>query len=60
MKKLFNYLRETKGEMKHVNWPTKQQTIAYTSLVVIISIAVSIYLGFFDFLFVEGIGILAK
>lgn len=60
MKKLFNYLREIKGEMKHVNWPTKQQTIAYTSLVVIISIVVSIYLGFFDFLFVEGVGILSK
>ena len=60
MEKLFNYLRETKGEMKHVNWPTKHQTIAYTSLVIIISIAVAIYLGFFDFLFTEGISTLAK
>ena len=60
MKKLFNYLRETKGEMKHVNWPTKTQTIAYTILVIVLSLALAIYLGVFDFLFTEGVSLLAN
>lgn len=60
MKKLFNYLRETKGEMKHVNWPTKTQTIAYTILVIVLSLALAIYLGIFDFLFTEGVSLIAN
>ncbi len=60
MKKLFNYVRETKGEMKHVNWPTRKQTIAYTILVIIMSIALAIYLGILDFLFTEGVSLLAN
>ncbi|MFZ3029970.1 MAG: preprotein translocase subunit SecE, partial [Minisyncoccia bacterium] len=33
MSKFIEYLKETKGELKHVNWPTKQQTMYYTLLV---------------------------
>ncbi len=55
MKKLLNYFKDTRGEMKHVNWPTKNQTTAYTILVILISVAVAFYLGLFDFLFTEGI-----
>ncbi len=48
---LKSYIQETRGEMKHVSWPTHRQTIVYTLLVVGVSIAVSLYLGFFDFVF---------
>lgn len=51
MSKVTDYLRETKGEMKHVSWPTRQQVINFTMLVVAISVLVSIFLGFFDFIF---------
>jgi preprotein translocase SecE subunit len=47
--KLTEYLRETRGEMKHVTWPTKTQTVAYTVVVILISIAVGYGLGAFDF-----------
>jgi len=52
---LLDYIRDTKGEMKHVSWPTKSQAIAYTALVLVISIALSIYLGFFDYIFTRVI-----
>jgi preprotein translocase SecE subunit len=55
MKKLFNYIKETKGEIKHISWPTRKQTIVYTLLVVFISFFIAIYLGLFDFLFTEGV-----
>ena len=48
---LFNYIKETKGELKHVNWPSRKQITAYTVLVILISFAVSVYLGIFDRLF---------
>ncbi|MFA6078029.1 MAG: preprotein translocase subunit SecE [Candidatus Paceibacterota bacterium] len=47
--KLFDYLKETQGEMKHVNWPTKSQTVAFTIVVILISVAVGYGLGAFDF-----------
>ncbi|OHA33262.1 MAG: preprotein translocase subunit SecE [Candidatus Taylorbacteria bacterium RIFCSPLOWO2_01_FULL_45_15b] len=48
---LSQYLSETKGEIKHVSWPTRKQSIAYTAVVIIISIAVGVFLGLFDVLF---------
>lgn len=52
---IFNFLREVKGEMKHMNWPTKKQTVAYTVMVVVISIFVAVYVGVFDHVFSLGI-----
>lgn len=51
--KIAEYLRETKGELKHVSWPTRKQAIAFTVLVVAISIITAVYLGAFDALFSE-------
>jgi preprotein translocase subunit SecE len=45
------YLSETKGELKHVNWPTRQQTINYTLVVIGISLVVALALSFFDLIF---------
>lgn len=45
------YLRDAKGELSHVSWPSRRQAVAFTALVVVISILTSIYLGAFDTLF---------
>ncbi len=52
---LKQYINETKAELKHVSWPTRNQTIIYTLLVIVISVALSIYLGIFDYIFTLGI-----
>lgn len=49
------YIKDTQGELRHVAWPTQLQTIVYTILVVAISIAVSLYLGLFDYIFTTGL-----
>ena len=49
------YIKDTQGELRHVAWPTRLQTIVYTILVVAISIGVSLYLGLFDYLFTTGL-----
>ena len=53
---LIQYLKDTRGELNHVAWPTRMQTIIYTSLVIALSIFVALYLGFFDYVFTTGLG----
>ena len=48
---IINYIRETKGEMKHVSWPTRYQATMYTVLIIVISLFVAAYLGLFDWIF---------
>lgn len=49
MNSIIEYLRSTRGELKHVSWPTQRQTVIYTTLVVAISIVTGVYLGVLDF-----------
>ncbi|MEY4747708.1 MAG: hypothetical protein RLZZ416_757 [Candidatus Parcubacteria bacterium] len=55
MASIGQYLKDTRGELRHVAWPTRMQTIVYTILVALISIVVSFYLGLFDFLFTSSL-----
>jgi preprotein translocase subunit SecE len=48
-----DYLRDTKAELRHVSWPTKQQTLNYTVIVLVISIGTGIFLGVIDFGFAQ-------
>jgi len=49
------YFKDTRGELRHVAWPTQTQTIVYTILVAAISIGIAVYLGFFDFVFTTSL-----
>jgi len=51
MEKIIQFLKDAKAELWKVNWPTKEQTINYTLLVIGISIAVAIFLGSLDWFF---------
>ena len=48
---LVDYLRDTKGELKHVNWPSRKAAIGFTILVIAISLGVGFGLGLLDYLF---------
>ena len=52
---LFQYLKETKAELKEVKFPSTTQTITYTILVVVISVLVAVGLGAVDLGLREGI-----
>lgn len=49
--KILDYLQDTRAEMKHVSWPTQRQVIAYTLVVIILSLVTAALLGAFDYLF---------
>ncbi|MDP3784976.1 MAG: preprotein translocase subunit SecE [bacterium] len=46
-----NYLKETRQELRHVNWPTRRETIRFTLLVLGISAVIAAFLGLLDILF---------
>jgi len=49
--KIITFLKEVRLEMKKVNWPTRQETIRYTLIVIGVSVVVAVFLGGLDFLF---------
>lgn len=51
MSRLGNYVRDTAAEMKRVSWPTQQQALIYSALVIGVSALVAVILSAFDFAF---------
>jgi len=49
--KIITFLKEVKLEIKKINWPTRQQTVRYTLIVIGVSVVVAIFLGGLDFIF---------
>ena len=43
------FLKEVKAELKKVVWPTRKDTIASTSVVVILVLIIALFLGLVDF-----------
>ncbi len=50
-----NYLIGSYAEMKKVTWPTKQQTINYSLLVIAMSLGLAIFFAILDYVFNLGI-----
>jgi preprotein translocase subunit SecE len=51
MNRIIQFLKEAKAELQKVNWPTRQQTINYTLIVIGISLAMAMFLGGLDYIF---------
>lgn len=51
MNKLFTYLKNVRGELAFVNWPSRTQAIAHTALIVLISGLVAVLLAGLDYAF---------
>lgn len=50
-----NYFVGSYAEMKKVTWPTKQQTINYSLLVIGLSIGMAVFFAVLDYIFNLGI-----
>ncbi|GMR09471.1 MAG: hypothetical protein BMS9Abin28_0290 [Anaerolineae bacterium] len=47
------YLRETSAELKKVTWPTRQDAIQLTGLVLVVIVISSAVLGLLDYVFAQ-------
>lgn len=52
-KKIVQFLKEVRAELKKVTWPTRKQALFYTAVVVGLSLFVALFLGAFDFIFMK-------
>ncbi len=52
MKKIIQFFKDSYAELSKVVWPSKDEVIASTKLVIISTVAVALILGLIDFLIV--------
>ncbi len=50
MPNVINFLKEVYEELFKVAWPSREQTIRYTVLVIIVAVAVGLFLGALDYI----------
>jgi preprotein translocase subunit SecE len=51
---LVRFINETMGELRKVTWPTRDEALRLTAVVLAVMIASSIFLGAIDALLTEG------
>jgi len=42
------YFREARMELEKVSWPTRKETIAYSTIVLVLSLATAAFIGILD------------
>ncbi len=47
------FIRETRGELKKVSWPTREEAWRLTVVVTTVTVFMAAFLGFFDWLFTK-------
>ena len=53
-----NWWRQTIGELRKVTWPTREDALALTRIVLIVTVIMSAILGILDFIFSRLVGLL--
>ena len=56
--KIQKWWRETVGELRKVTWPTKEDAIKMTKIVIVVVILTAVFLGVVDFVFSRLVGLL--
>ena len=49
--RLKHFFAEARQELRHVNWPTRDEAIRLTAIVIGISLGLAVFLGACDYLF---------
>lgn len=47
-------------ELKKVSWPSRKDTIRLTSIVIVVSLIIGLYVGIIDILLAKGLEIVTK
>jgi preprotein translocase subunit SecE len=55
MNKVVQFFKDSYGELKKVVWPSRENVIASTKVVVVSTLMVAVFLGLVDYLLVRGI-----
>ncbi|AFG36643.1 preprotein translocase subunit SecE [Spirochaeta africana] len=58
MKKLVQFFKDSAAELKKVVWPTRDEVISNTKVVLVSVVIIAAALGLVDFLFVSAIDLI--
>ena len=50
---VIKYLKETRAELKKVNWPSRQEATNLTLIIIIVTIFMALLLGLIDYIFAK-------
>jgi preprotein translocase subunit SecE len=50
---IVRFINETVGELRKVSWPTRDEAVRLTAIVLVVLIATSLFLGVIDMLLTE-------
>ena len=59
-KKVVKFLKEVQVELKKVVWPTREQALRLTGIVVGVSLVVGLYIGVLDYGLTKLVGLIVK
>lgn len=51
MKSVVTFFSEVRSELSKVTWPKRKEVVRLTSIVILVSVIVGLYVGGFDYLF---------
>ena len=54
------FLKEVQSELKKVIWPTKDEVVKLTIIVIVVSVAIGVYIGGLDFLLTKFTNVLVQ
>ncbi|MGB3714593.1 MAG: preprotein translocase subunit SecE [Candidatus Promineifilaceae bacterium] len=57
---LFRYFRETRGELRKVTWPTREESQRLTAIVLGVTAVMAVFLGLLDLIFSSAVESLVK
>ena len=57
---MFTFINQVRAELTQVTWPTRQEIIRLTVVVIAISIFIGLYLGATDFIFTKLLELIIK
>ncbi|MEO0089013.1 MAG: preprotein translocase subunit SecE [candidate division WOR-3 bacterium] len=60
LSKLKNFLIDVKNELKKVSWSSRKELFQTTLLVIILSFLLSLFIGFWDFIFSRILRLIIK
>ena len=57
---LVDYFKDTRGELRKVSWPTRQEATNLTLIVLGVTVAMAIFLGAVDFVFATLVSLIVS
>lgn len=49
-KQIVRYFKQTRAELKKVTWPTREEAIRLTGIVLAVTVVMAVFLGLLDYL----------